>query len=178
MFLRQHSSGDDKFQWVRGKITGEGHVIVNMKFGSPGHIKSYCGADGIFRRLVEADKPDDTPVEAARKLIDSKVEYIRNSLIRFKGSANCNRRGGKDAVRTARSIRSTIREHQDKPETASLLSRLKAELHMEIAQVAEGMNCKEMMADQFDDALRSLKGTAHEALLNEAKEGFARAKAM
>ena len=33
MFLRQHSSGDDKFQWVRGKITGEGHVIVNMKFG-------------------------------------------------------------------------------------------------------------------------------------------------
>ena len=174
MFAREHSSGDDKFQWVRGRITGEDHVIVEMQFGAPGHFRSYCAADGVFYRVA-----DDTPAEAARKLISGTMEdYIRNNLIRFKLGANCQRRDGKDAARAVREIGNIIRKYKDKPEIAVFLLRMKAEFHMEIAQVAEEMNCKELMADQFDDALRSLKGTAHEALLNKAREGLARAKAM
>gem|GEM_PF-2617559 len=52
-FLRKHSSGDDKFRWISGRLDGE-RLIIDVEYGSPGHGASFCGSKGnIFEAGAE-----------------------------------------------------------------------------------------------------------------------------
>jgi hypothetical protein len=44
-FLRKHSSCDDKFYWLFGKVSKD-KIVIDVEYGSPGHSGSYCGSNG------------------------------------------------------------------------------------------------------------------------------------
>ena len=48
-WLRPHSSGDSKYQWVSGTVTGS-DIKIKMVFGSPGHSESFCEATGSITK--------------------------------------------------------------------------------------------------------------------------------
>lgn len=48
-WLRPHSSGDPKYQWVGGKVN-DGEIQVTLTMGSPGHSGSFCDATGSVAR--------------------------------------------------------------------------------------------------------------------------------
>jgi hypothetical protein len=44
-WLRPHSSGDPKYQWVGGKVN-DSEIQVTLTMGSPDHSDSFCDATG------------------------------------------------------------------------------------------------------------------------------------
>ena len=145
MFLRAHRSGQDKLQWIKGRVDSDGNIFVDIKMGVPDHSPSTCFGRGVFVKLA-----DQSAEEKAKGIAMRQDEAFSNTLFRYKSGGNCAGRDGKDAARMAYQSLLQYRKKRDTDKNAAMAHVAEAvEKYFAVGETAAAMSCKEFALDQF-----------------------------
>jgi len=153
-FYREHdNAGDIKWNWVKGKLTADGTILVDIKATKRGATINVCHGRGA---ITKRRKSSGAEIEAG--IISRQEKNLSDALVRFEQAGDCQSRWAKDADGIAYEFVLTYRDKRDaEPELASSYLKVAANNHLRIAETALAQNCREMATDQIRKVKRMIR---------------------